>query len=478
MALGVGAGSVYRFFVLAPATVSLAVLLGSQDSLQTDSATETGAEHKRYTVSHEGEFPKLHRYHGAPLNSLLSQEEARSEHETAALLEYWVKPVSKNQKEQKQAVSADNHPTYFTFETDIGGLNNMRLLFEYIVDVTANSKRTLVLPPTEGWYLIDWGATNSHNPDDEMRLPDGKDHTWSNYSEFFDIKSLSEKIPIMTAAEFYQKEKARFNIPDSADPSKSELVNSPDMNSWKEWLRRHATRPTISGDEEGGCEGLRSLVSTSALLVHVPCSSTYQDEDHPEQQYRYRFFDCGKPINSELLHFNPWFFEMAAVPVSQLKFGKYAALHLRRNEFQYAQAPSAEGSASLLQDMEKHLEPGEPVYIASDEVDNKWWDGFREALAKSGHRMYSAKDFEAELEARGVDKHRKLPTVEMLLCSGARVFLGTKGSTFTSGIQELRDKIAKTNEQRLIEGSQLLELGQEERGQVQHYHAEKLYVHI
>eukprot|EP00929_Paragymnodinium_shiwhaense_P118231 TRINITY_DN90168_c0_g1_i1.p1 TRINITY_DN90168_c0_g1~~TRINITY_DN90168_c0_g1_i1.p1 ORF type:complete len:501 (+),score=110.43 TRINITY_DN90168_c0_g1_i1:69-1505(+) len=470
-------GLIHRLPILAlaaPATLSVsAILLSSSEDaiLQANetSVAATSLEKARYTVSGEGVC--LKKYHGAPMNAKLLQEEDRSQHETAELLEYWVKPA---EPVEKKAASNTESPGYITFETDIGGLNNIRLLFEYIVDVASKSNRTLVLPPSEGWYLIDWGATNSHDQRDEKRLPEGKDHTWSTYPEFFDVKSLSEKMPVITAAEFFQRERDRFNIPDEVDPERAGLVNSPDMNGWKAWLRRSGTWPRMSGDEEGGCDDLRDLIASDKAVIHVPCSSVYSGDNSAA---RLRFFDCGRPLNSELLHFNPWFFDVASGPVSQLKFGKYAALHLRRNEFQYAQAPSAEGSRSLLQDMETHLEPGEPVYIASDEIDSAWWDGFRDALDKSGHRMVSAKDFQADMAAKGVT-HRHLPIVEMIVCSGARVFLGTQGSTFTTGIQEMREKIAHNNEKRLLGGSELLELAQDLRGDVQHYHAEKLFIHI
>ena len=50
-----------------------------------------------------------------------------------------------------------NRHRYVSFDIDQGGLNNIRLVFEYVAVIAAITGRTLVLPPPQPWYLINNG---------------------------------------------------------------------------------------------------------------------------------------------------------------------------------------------------------------------------------------------------------------------------------------------------------------------------------
>jgi hypothetical protein len=90
---------------------------------------------------------------------------------------------------------------YLTFEVDQGGLNNIRMAFEYAVVVAAVTGRTLVLPPPQSWYLLHHGPT--------QEKPSGG---YCGFADIFDIDALSQAVPTITSAAFVRAEHRRLGI--------------------------------------------------------------------------------------------------------------------------------------------------------------------------------------------------------------------------------------------------------------------------
>lgn len=366
-------------------------------------------------------------------------------------LRYWETPEEPESRREEDSGKVG----YLTFESDGGGLNNMRMALEYFVQLAKRSGRTLVLPPKEGWYLIDWGPMNknSEKSGEALRMIDGKKE--SSYEEFWDVEALGRAIPVLSAKAFYERRREQLKIPKGADPGNLDhLSNTPDQNPWKSWLFDYAESlaglgpagPRLEdGPEATVCEAAERLaMDHSKSLVHFPFN-----EHHGRT---YRFFRCAcrnsyprsdpEYGGADFLHFHPKLFEAAEQAAGLMMHreaaNSYAAVHLRRNDFQGGpQAQDAESSPRLLQILEERLAPGEPVYISSDEMETAYIHGFRDKLAGRNHSVFSLSSFDGELGQVGSNRRYSGP-IEMLICAGSRLFLGTKGSTFTGGINDIR----------------------------------------
>jgi hypothetical protein len=384
----------------------------------------------------------------------LTQYEA----EAAVLMQPW--------RKQKRA-KAQPGIGYLFFDTDPGGFNNIRMAFEYFANVAKRSNRTLVLPPPEGWYLVDWGPTSSHKKDHwNQKWIEGNGRT--AYSDFWDIESLRYEVDVITSQEFYDLEHERLKIPADAEPAR-QSNNQPDPNRWKLWLNHRAKLargphkyplPWKPEMLDQNCRIPHEVAASDAALVHIP-AYTYDDipgapfggnfrlgvEKNDDSERRYlncaeRCADCWNHNETAPvpLHYRSAFYNMASGPISTLGVQNYMALHLRRNDFQFQQAP--EDPTKLVAQIHSIALPQEAVWVASDEVDPTWWSQLRVALEEKGHKLWTFKDFEPDLLRRG-HKQKNSGIVEMIICAGARAFFGTRKSTFTEGIQMLREDLAQ-----------------------------------
>lgn len=117
----------------------------------------------------------------------------------------------------------------------------------------------------------------------------------------------------------------------------------------------------------------------------------------------------------------------------------WTAAHVRRGDFQFAQAKvDAEVVAAALDDKARPL-GGLVVYVATDEKDKTWFD----ALRTEGYDLFFLDDFLGDaccpmLNAALENDPNWAGMVEQLVSAAAPVFLGTWWSTFTGYITRIR----------------------------------------
>ncbi|CAK0803819.1 unnamed protein product, partial [Prorocentrum cordatum] len=288
------------------------------------------------------------------------------EADVATLMQPWRKP---------KRAKARSGSGYLFFDTDPGGFNNIRMAFEYFIDVAKRSNRTLVLPPPEGWYLVDWGPTQSHasNYEGKHWIKGGGR---SSYADFWDIESLRSEVDVITAQEFYDLERDRLKIPEDAEPAR-QSNNQPDPNRWKLWLShgaKLARDPSVApgpGTRVLGkqmdkvCRTPYDVAASDAVLVNIP-AYIFDDDVRLHRvvrkdatELRYLMCQPTDGFRQLPLHYRATFYNMAAGPISTLGLQNYLALHLRRNDFQFQQAP--EDPTALVEQIHKEALPQDRV---------------------------------------------------------------------------------------------------------------------
>jgi hypothetical protein len=348
---------------------------------------------------------------------------------------------------------------YLTFELDPGGLNNIRMQLEYLALLAAITGRTLVLPPPEGWYLINWGPMTREGD------PGGVSH----HGEFFDLAALARWIDVVTTSEFVDREGGRLGIPREFTelarpvPGTEKTEDRAGLRrAWTAWQRKSfrtihwnpwfnvlfvpdiesvlaSTRRPDDGFMDGRVPVAIDGEFIASPVVHFPCdvdglrqlgqiSKCFVLPEARQSIHLWKMLQYG-------VRYVPRVFQRAEEIIRRLGPFRYSSLHLRRNDFQYevsrVAAPVTADTVNAL------LAPGEPLYIATDETDEAFFE-----LIAAQRPVHRYADVEAPGRAAGNDPARKLTgCVEQLICAAGRRFIGTPHSSFSTYISRIRGYI-------------------------------------
>ncbi len=371
------------------------------------------------------------------------------------LLEYWVS----SDPPRVDALPQSRAGYYLTFDVDPGGLNNIRMAFEYVAALAAVTGRTLVLPPSQPWYLLHSGPIHT-----------GAGGGRCSFRDIFDIDALSEVVATTTTDEFIRAERDRLDIPRSlANPDgQTARVAAPmpvqDLRRWGKWLFENAHvipwSPYDSLICVPGIEGVmradvltdsfvdhRELVEftpamNEAPVIHFPTSQPYRQLGQVAAMLACSDPELSTNMRRLLKHnirYVPRVFEVAAKLAATLPKDGYSTLHVRRNDFQYS--GSRAGPSDILDNIRGLLKDGEPLYVATDEADESFFDVFRR-----DRPVYRWVDFLSprcgEILKREAIPDELVGPVEQVICATGRVFVGTELSTFSSYITRLRGYMA------------------------------------
>jgi len=329
-------------------------------------------------------------------------------------------PPQTLERMQWWVAAEDAQPTtdrYLVFTPDIGGPNNIRIGWEMTAVVAKRTGRTLVLPPASPMYLLDFGPRTNWHGDDVTR-------TATKIEELINLEQLRSMLPVLTAKEFTQK-------------------------TGKPW--KQAKREATQVKDEEICK-LDVYEGVNSTFLYMPGDG------------RREGFSCGewwklggpKPQLGDisdaewalLTHGFAWHpdaFTIASHAVGHTGIFEYNSLHARYNDFQYDYA--RQDAKQIFDTWGTYLTGhNSTLYIASDEPDqfsnlNGAWNVvfFRQLFGENTDSDNGTAPLaHVRQQYDPLRWFKMLGPVEELICTYAKVFVGTKQSSFSGHINRMR----------------------------------------
>jgi len=337
---------------------------------------------------------------------------------------------------KKESRPGHPHMQYLLFDIDKGGLNNIRIGWEVAGVIAYHTGRTLVLPPAVPFYMIDWGGP---------QFKPVKHGTKSRVEDFVSLSQLKSGLPTLTFAEFRAQASKALNI--SKHMTDQEVLDSwQDRTQWE----------TFSADNI--CE--LNIYNTPAKAIYIKqgedaetgrifVCSEWTKLGTPKMTLDGQHWTVPEPASSLLKNnfiWNDEVFQLAALIVQDLGIFQYNALHARYGDFQFKEARNSGkniGSTWFESRLGHQLFRDATLYVATDDTTDALIESFR----SQGINAKWSKDYFQNphspiadlLEHKGAVRVNQLKgPVEQLVCAFGRIFVGTRYSTFSGYINQLR----------------------------------------
>ncbi|MEO0367316.1 MAG: hypothetical protein AAF197_00870 [Pseudomonadota bacterium] len=349
---------------------------------------------------------------------------------------------------------------YLIFDSDQGGLNNIRLVFDHAVSVAIATGRTLVIPPTTAMYLI------NHGP-----MPEEHKGGHTDYADLFDLNTLAERIPLLTTPEFIDASAQHLNIPiELRELARNDQKIERFTALWKNWVAHNAAildwnpykklvcHPSIA-HARGGPHFEESYVDDreavelspaqqAAPVLYLPSNKSYRSLGPVATMFACKDDELPRLARRVLkyhMRYHPDIYVLADEILSGFGLGKngtnclcqFDAIQVRRNDFQYSETRL--GMATIADNIRALFDQDLAVYVATDEQDAAVLAELAAELQVP--RLLSWADIDEEIKTK--IPYAWIGPIEQLICSAARRFVGTDLSTFTSYIHRVRGYLNK-----------------------------------
>jgi len=362
---------------------------------------------------------------------------------------------------------------YLTYEPDRGGWNNIRMGMELFAMLAMSTGRTLVLPPSESFYLL-----SQKVKDDESH--EGNRGPKLGFSDFFDLRRMRHQGHVITMQEFLEREAKTGNLGGKPLPGGNTALEGKELWGYLRDASPFSTSRTpmhpgehilavapgavdVPGDD-GDAEsvydapearvklmkrfaGKREVVDLLSdprtkdklnwhfvvdqrrklrWLTHAHTVLFWSDE--VQERFWRRYTRDGLRYRDEIICASA----RAVAHLKELGGGSYASYHIRRGDFQFEKAriPIEE----ILRNTQANLRDGELVYIATDERNAAEFSPFTAA----GYKVMRLDDVAHLVGLGSLTNPNWVGMIEQVIASHGRVFHGTYWSTFTGFIMRMR----------------------------------------
>lgn len=296
---------------------------------------------------------------------------------------------------------------YVIFDQYRGGFNNIRMSLEIAAAFAWLLNRTLVIPPRTSFYLLEGEC---------------------GFDDFFDLEDLG----IETLS--FEAWCAARNI-DTARPleqiwaevgEKTRVVDD-------DVIQKMVVLPVedLSGQYADLYRGSRDVLRLTDEMLQ---SETLYFPRNLLGNFYLNIYPGGRlaaltRYMARHVHYREELFLEAYKLIDHMGDGAYAAMHIRRNDFQYKNLFIS--GVTIYDNVKGILSEGERLYIATDAVDTEFLAGL-----EAHYEVTYFKDI-AHLSDKYLDKNL-IGCIEQLICTRARVFIGNRLSTLSSYVYRLR----------------------------------------
>jgi len=294
---------------------------------------------------------------------------------------------------------------YLVFRPWPGGFNNIRMSLELAACIAFLQNRILVLPPEYRMYLL-----NNSN----------------SFSTFFNTHDLG----IQTIS--FEDFEAKFSVQGWEEIEKLGYTYDGDIVD---------TLLTTDVAPENIING-RKTFNLNELNEH----KIVYFKDNLLGSFYLNIYGNKLPqlckYVARHIHYNKEIFTEAYKAVEFLNdFGRYYAIHIRRNDFQYKDLYSP--IEVIYENIKDVVPEGSKLYISTDEVDKSFFD-----LLREHYELYFYEDIKHLIYTNiNVDL---IGPIEQIICTYAKTFIGNKLSTFSSYIYRLRGYMKNITDKRFL----------------------------
>ena len=301
---------------------------------------------------------------------------------------------------------------YISFDFWWGGWNNIRMTYELVGALSYVTGRKIILPK-KGYCLFLSEHQDKNTFFDAWKLLDEK-----AYREQFDCIDYEDSIltKYSTEQQYYDGIHEDIHCVMFGDePVNWGPQNFPGNGAIVHNVEDHEHYDKFTKDrdiwklpiDEDIIHFPRNLFGHALYHVYPP-----NDTAHRIIQEKIR---NGVKLRKE-------FFDTA----SELISGDYDAIHVRRNDFKYVHVDTVKKQLEQLPELIKdRVRKDKPLYIATDEQDKSLFDCVRDYDIKFLSDLTDADGYQAL-------------ALDMIICSNANTFLGSKLSTYSEYIHILR----------------------------------------